>query len=381
MAEDFSSLDTNSNKNEFYMNKAINLAKRGKGFTSPNPLVGAVIVKEGKIVGEGYHPEYGDSHAEVYAIESAGQEAEDATMFVNLEPCNHQGKTPPCTEKIIEAGIKKVVIANIDPNPRVNTRGCEALRNHNVQVETGVLAEKGQKLNEAFFKYMKENKPFFVQKAAQTLDGFLATSQGDSRWITGEKSRAYGHKLRHELDAVLIGGNTLISDNPRLNVRDYKGEKSQPIRIILAGESEINPENKIFNSQGGKVLVFTEEKSSVNAREKLKNVDDSEVIVVDKTSKGVLNLSQIAEVLYDRNIMSVLIEGGGKINHSFLEAGLTDKFYFFLAPKLLGGNDGISAFSGRAVKKISETFSLNVEKVEQLQKDILITAYPDGQGI
>lgn len=364
---------------EYYMNRALQLAQRGAGFTSPNPLVGAVVVKDGEIIGEGYHPEYGARHAEVFAIEEAGREAENAVLYVNLEPCNHYGKTPPCTEKILDAGIKKVVVANIDSNPRVNCEGCEKLRDHNIEVETGVLAKKGRKLNETFFKYIEDKRPFFVQKTAQTIDGYLATSTGDSQWITGDESRAYGHKLRHELDAVLVGGNTLKSDNPSLTVRDYEGyegKKSQPLRIVLAGDSEIFPGANIFNSQGGETLIFSQEETAFKLKNKLNDVANSEIIVVDKADKEFLDLTQVAKELYEREIMSVLIEGGGSINHSFLDAQLIDKYYFFVASKILGGDDGIAAFSGSAVKKISETFKFNIEKIERLQEDILISAYP-----
>ncbi len=366
-----------SNKtDEFYMDKALQLAEKGEGFTSPNPLVGAVIVKNNEIIGKGYHPESGDRHAEIFALEDAGKEAENATLYVNLEPCNHFGKTPPCTKEILKSGIKKVVIANLDPNPKVNCQGCDKLRNHDIEVITGVLAEKGRKLNEAFFKYMKENRPFIVQKTAQTVDGYLATSTGNSQWITGEKSRAYGHKLRHKLDAVLVGGNTLSKDDPRLSVRNYKGEKSQPMRVILTGDANISSDANIFNSPGGKVLIFSAEDAALELKNNLNNVDETEIIAVNKNSDGILDLNQVIEILYDKKILSVLVEGGGKINHSFLKAKLTDKFYFFIASKILGGDDGVAAFSGNAPDKISKTFRFKVENIEKLEKDILISAYP-----
>ncbi len=364
---------------EYYMSRAIQLARKGAGFTSPNPMVGAVIVKEDEIVGEGYHAAYGENHAEIEALEEAGSQAEGADLYVTLEPCSHHGKTPPCVLSIIEAGITSVFIANEDPNPRVSGSGCEELRDSGLEVETGILAAEASRLNEAFFKYMKENRPFFVQKTAQTLDGYLASSRGDSKWITGEMARRYGHRLRHELDAVLVGSNTLKEDNPRLTVRAVSDPISQPLRIVLAGDSDISQQANLF--QGGeKVLIFARNKVAAELKERFAASDRAEIVEVKCEENEFLDLDEVAEELASRGIMSVLIEGGGRVNYSFLQSGLTDKFYFFLAPKLLGGSDGVAAFSGEAVNLISDTEKLQIEEIKRLGEDIMITAYPGKEN-
>ena len=364
---------------EYYMRRAIQLARRGAGFTSPNPMVGAVIVKDDEIIGEGFHAAYGENHAEIQALEEAGAQAEGADLYVTLEPCSHQGKTPPCVLSIIESGIDRVFIANEDPNPRVSGSGCEELINSGLEVKTGVLAAEASRLNEAFLKYMKDNRPFFVQKTAQTLDGYLASSRGDSKWITGEMARKYGHRLRHELDAVLVGSNTLKKDNPRLTVRAVSDPKSQPLRVVLAGDSDISKQANLFQS-GEKVLIFARDEVAAELKVRFAACDRTEIVEVRCDKNEFLDLDEVAEDLANREIMSVLIEGGGRVNYSFLQSGLTDKFYFFLAPKLLGGNDGVAAFSGKAVNLISDTEKVQIEEIKMLGEDLMITAYPGKEN-
>ncbi len=361
-----------------FMDRALELARRGAGFVSPNPMVGAVVVKDNKIIGEGYHEEYGENHAEVNALEDAGSEARGAVLYVTLEPCSHYGKTPPCTKSIQESGIERVVIANRDPNPRVAGEGCSVLREAGIELIEGVLSERAKKLNEIFFSFIKKKRPFIVQKAAQTLDGYLAASSGDSKWITGKEARSYGHKLRHRLDSVLVGGQTVIEDDPRLSVRDYEGRKSQPVKIIAAGSNIIPARASFFSAEGEEVLIFAESKAADRMKDEFASKNDISVFATE-VQEGRLNLREILEVLYRRDISSVLIEGGGKINHSFLRENLIDKFYFFIAPKILGGSDGTSVYSGPAPPMIESATDLDITDRIQIGKDMMIEAYPQDR--
>ncbi len=374
---ELSSQKNSLKKDKFYMRKALDLAARGAGFVSPNPMVGAVVVKDGEIAGRGFHRKFGGRHAEINALEDARGNTKGAELYVNLEPCSHHGKTPPCSDAILNSGIERVIVANEDPNPLVGGRGIEKLQNQGLEVKIGVLAEEGRKLNEAFFVYMQKNRPFFVQKTAQTLDGYLAAPGGDSRWITGEKARARGHRLRHELDAVLIGRNTLIKDDPRLTARKISGEVKQPLRIIMAGKGEIPGEATLFHTDFGReIVIFVERERSQDLNKKFSDINNVKVIPLSVNDRNEISPLDIAEKLFEMEIQSVLIEGGGRVNHTFLKSGLIDKYFVFLAPKLLGGNDGVACFSGEAVSAIDETEKLVIDDIERLERDILITAYP-----
>ena len=355
-------------KDEYFMKLCLRLAMKGKGFVSPNPLVGAVIVKEGEIVGKGFHPRFGAPHAEVFAIKEAGEKARDATLYVNLEPCCHYGKTPPCTKAIIEAGIKRVVVGMIDPNPLVNGKGVEELRGKGIEVEVGVLEEKARRLNEAYAKFIKEKIPFVILKMAQSLDGKIATKSGESKWITGERARRLVHKLRSEYDAVLVGANTVLLDNPSLSAH---GMGRDPKRIVLDGEGRVPPEAQVFRP-GVERLVFTTDASSPNWR---KALEERGVEVVVSEGERV-DIKGLLEELGKRGIASVLVEGGGETAGAFLEAGMVDKILFFIAPIIIGGREAKTSVEGNGCQNLQQVIKLDYQIIRRIESDILIEAYP-----
>jgi diaminohydroxyphosphoribosylaminopyrimidine deaminase/5-amino-6-(5-phosphoribosylamino)uracil reductase len=355
-------------KDEYFMKLCLRLAMKGKGFVSPNPLVGAVIVKEGEIVGKGFHPRFGAPHAEVFAIKEAGEKARDATLYVNLEPCCHYGKTPPCTKAIIEAGIKRVVVGMIDPNPLVNGKGVEELREKGIEVEVGVLEEKARRLNEAYAKFIKGKIPFVILKMAQSLDGKIATKSGESKWITGERARRLVHKLRSEYDAVLVGANTVLLDNPSLSAH---GMGRDPKRIVLDGQGRVPPEAQVFRP-GVERLVFTTDVSSPNWR---KALEERGVEVVVSEGERV-DIKGLLEELGKRGIASVLVEGGGETASAFLEAGMVDKILFFIAPIIIGGREAKTSVEGNGCQNLQQAIKLNYQIIRKIGSDILIEAYP-----
>ncbi|MFW6300901.1 MAG: bifunctional diaminohydroxyphosphoribosylaminopyrimidine deaminase/5-amino-6-(5-phosphoribosylamino)uracil reductase RibD [Bacillota bacterium] len=369
-------------KNYQYMERAFDLAKKGEGFVSPNPLVGAVIVKDDKVIGEGYHAAFGEDHAEVMAIDSASEDVEGADLYVNLEPCSHYGKTPPCSLKIIRSGIKRVFIANPDPNPKVAGGGISQLKENNIEVFTGIMAAKGRRLNESFFHHMEKKRPFYNLKVAQTIDGYIAAPGGDARWITGEESREYAHYLRHKLDAVLIGRGTVELDNPRLTVRHLEGRVSQPARVILDSNLKISLESRLFKEAKignpiSDILIFTGPEIDTARKEKFQELAGVKVVEIGLNGKNRLDLKELSQELLKNDLVNIMIEGGSRINYSFLKAGLIDKYYIFVSPKILGGDDGIPVFAGEAPDKIHKSEKITIEKNETYGNDILITAYPD----
>lgn len=351
-------------EDEKFMRFAFRLARLGKGFVSPNPLVGAVIVQRGRVVGIGYHRRYGEAHAEVRAIEDAGLDAVGGTMYVNLEPHSFHGKVPPCTDAIIRAGISRVVISNVDPNPRVSGKGIEILRGAGLEVKVGVLEEEGRRLNEVFFKWIRTGKPFVSLKFAMTLDGFIADPEGNSRWITSAQSRRFVHKLRAWSDAVAVGAGTVLKDNPRLTVRDYYAPR-QPVKVIFDRSLRVWnrwEDFQIFDE--GEIIIF-------NAQEEF------EVEVRQAHVRGVKveNLEEALDYLGKMNITSLLVEGGSEILSQFMERGLYDKVYAFHAPKVLGR--GISPF-GRFAGNLKE--KLRLHRVKRLDGDVLAVYYPIDEG-
>lgn len=357
----------------YYMKKALELAKKGEGRVSPNPLVGAVVVKDNEIVGKGYHKKAGTPHAEVHALEEAKDKADGATLYVNLEPCCHIGKTPACSLKIINSNIKRVVVAMEDPNPLVAGKGFKQLEEAGVEIKTGVLEEPAKKLNEIFIKNMQEKTPFIYLKTAQTLDGFLATSTGDSRWVTNEKARAYGHRLRHKVDGILVGIRTVLSDNPRLTTRLEAKEGIDPIRIVLDSKLRTPLDANIINKKANsKTMIFTSKDYDKDKFAEFEKMDNVQVIILSYDQNNRLDLEEMLQILFDMEVMSILIEGGGTINHSFINKDLVDRVYSFIAPKILGGNDGIPAFKGEGVKKIKDSFKLKNIEYEKLADNFLI---------
>ncbi len=358
-----------------YMQQALSLARKAKGFTSPNPCVGAVVVKDGTVVGRGYHKAAGLAHAEVAAIVDAGARAEDATIYVTLEPCNHFGKTPPCTHKIIAAGIKKVVVGCKDPNPFVSGGGIEHLRKHNVEVVSGVCEADARTLIEEFIWYIQnEKKPFVILKCAATLDGRIATSTGDSKWITNKSSRAYVHQIRHEVDAILIGSGTLQADDPSLTSRIIGRQTKDPVRIILDTTLGIKKDAAVLTQDStAETIVVTGPGISRSKKAALEDMGAKIIEVSLKNQR--LDLNELMIKLGQMSILSLLIEGGGIVAGSALNAGIVNKVLYFLAPKFLGGSDGIPVFNGKGPELIKDAFLLKNVNVSQFGTDILVKGY------
>ncbi len=361
---------------EEYMQKAFQIAKKGEGRTSPNPVVGAVIVKSGMMVGEGYHPMAGMPHAEIYALNGAGKKAQGATLYVTLEPCNHYGRTPPCTEAIINAGITKVVIATPDPNPDVAGGGAKRLRDAGIKVEMGVLEKEGRKMNEVFFKYSQTKIPFVVLKTAMSLDGKLATRSGDSQWITSDEARRHVHQMRNIYDAIMVGVRTVMRDDPMLTCRIEGGRN--PIRIIVDSEGSTPTSARVFQNAlvDGKnfLIIATTDKAP---REKIEALTKAgaHVIIAPRDHNGKVDLEWLIKELGRRGITSVLIEGGGTFNAAALEAGIVDKMVSFIAPKIIGGKDAPTAVEGEGVSSMKEVPELQDVSYRTIGKDIMVEGY------
>lgn len=362
-----------------YMRLALDLAAKGKGFTSPNPCVGAVVVKGGQVIGRGFHPKAGGPHAEVVAIDdalaSAPEQVKGAAIYVTLEPCNHFGKTPPCTQKILDAGITRVIVGCKDPNPRVSGGGIEFLRQEGVTVDAGILENECQELIEAFiWSSTHHNDPFVTLKCAATLDGHIATRTGDSKWITNTSSRAYGHQLRHEVDAILVGAGTLHADDPSLTARIDGKNSVDPARIILDTRLTIKPDARVITQDSpSPTIIFTGPEAP---REKKDMLIEKGVQVISVDLKdGWLDLHQVMITLGHMSMSSVLIEGGGKVASSALKAGIVNKVHYFLAPKFLGGNDGIPVFHGTGPARIKDAFELERVSTRAFGGDVLVTGY------
>jgi len=361
------------NSDEYFMNIAIKEAKKGIGFTSPNPPVGAVIVKEGKILGKGFHKGAGLPHAEVEALRNCRENPVGATIYVTLEPCNHWGRTPPCTEAIISSGIRRVVIGCADPNPNVKGGGKERLLSEGIEVKENVLREECEALLEAYLKHVKTGLPFVYAKAAITIDGFTATSAGDSKWITGEEARRYAHKLRYMVDAIIVGVDTVIKDNPKLTQRLGGRYKKQPLRVILDTHLR-TPLNSEVIRDGGKTLILVGEKVG---DEKIAQYLPFGVMVKRcATKENMLDLSEVLKILGEAQIQSVLLEGGSRVMGSFVSQRLVDKFFIFLAPKLLAGEDGYPMIRGKGPRFIKDCVMLDKLEIKRLGKDLLISGYP-----
>ncbi len=339
-------------EDEKYIKAALELAKKAKGMTSPNPCVGAIVVKDGKVVGKGFHRFAGGPHAEIYALRQAGKKAKGATMYVSLEPCSHYGRTPPCTDTIIRSGIKRLVAAIKDPNPVNNGRGLRILRSHGIKTVVGFLETEACELNEDFIKYITNKLPFVTVKVAQSLDGKIATRTGDSKWITGGKAREFVHKLRSEHDAVMVGAGTILKDDPLLTARVRGTRVKQPLRIILAGRTKIPDKARIFNSKGGNVLIAS-----------------------TKDNSGRVDIRSLLRELAKREVTSVLIEGGGETVASALEAGLVDKVYFFIASKIIGGRKATTSVEGEGVEKAGKAIRLKKMSYRKIGDDLLIEGY------
>ncbi|MGE7876192.1 bifunctional diaminohydroxyphosphoribosylaminopyrimidine deaminase/5-amino-6-(5-phosphoribosylamino)uracil reductase RibD [Peribacillus muralis] len=359
---------------QYYMKLALDLAASAKGKTNPNPVVGAVIVKDGVIAGTGIHRKAGEPHAEVHAFKMAGEYAEGATLYVTLEPCSHYGKTPPCANLVKESGVLRVVVATQDPNPEVAGRGISILKDAGIEVEVGVMEKEAQSLNERFIHNMTKNRPFVISKLAMTLDGKLATHTGHSKWITGEESRHSVHVLRNEVDAILVGIGTVLADDPSLTTRLPEGGGKNPVRIILDSELRIPLEANVVETSKAKTIIVTQEHAPEDKMAVLSE-KGVEFIFVQKNDDG-LDLSALMKELFNKGITDVLLEGGSEVNASFLRAGLIDKFLIYVAPKLLGGRNSLTPFTGVNVDTMDEALDVAFSGVDTFGEDIRITAYP-----
>jgi diaminohydroxyphosphoribosylaminopyrimidine deaminase/5-amino-6-(5-phosphoribosylamino)uracil reductase len=360
---------------EKYMRKAIRLARKGLGRTSPNPAVGVVIIRDGKIIASGYHKKAGDNHAEVEAlVKIRGRAREDDVLYVTLEPCHHHGRTPPCTQAILKKGLKKLVVGMRDPNPQVTGGGCEFLAKKGIEVKTGILESECRKLNEGYEKYVLTGRPFVVAKSAMTLDGWIATSSGDSQWVTNEMSRQFVHQLRDRLDGVMVGVGTVLADDPSLTTRLKRGGGRDPLRIIVDTHLRTPVEAKVLNSKSSSetlIVVGTKVPAKHLRRVEREGVS----ILTCPTKEDRIDLAVLLDLLGDRYVTSVLVEGGSAIMGSMIREGLIDKFYIFKAPKILGGYDGVPMASGSGPQKMDAALRLNDIKVRRFEDDVLIEGY------
>jgi diaminohydroxyphosphoribosylaminopyrimidine deaminase/5-amino-6-(5-phosphoribosylamino)uracil reductase len=353
---------------EKYLKMTLELAAKGRGATSPNPMVGAVIVKNGRIVGQGYHKCAGGPHAEIVAINEAREKASGATLYVNLEPCCHYGRTSPCTQAIVDAGIKEVIFAMKDPNPKVNGKGMAILKKSGIRVSYGLLEEESRYLNEAYIKYIKTDIPFVILKMAQSLDGRIATSIGDSHWISCREARKFAHQLRTESDAVVVGKGTVNADNPKLNVRLVKGKN--PYRIILSRQADFSPNLNLFKHNNDARTILATSKSSAG-KLKAKNL----IIWEIKENKKGLILDDFLRRAGQFGIQTLLIEGGSRLATSFLRQRLVDKIHLMIAPMIIGkGKESVDELN---IKKLRNAIKFDSYIYHPCGSDILFTGYPE----
>jgi diaminohydroxyphosphoribosylaminopyrimidine deaminase / 5-amino-6-(5-phosphoribosylamino)uracil reductase len=356
---------------EFYMDLALKNAQAMKGQTDPNPLVGSVIVNDNRIVGVGTHLKAGEPHAEIHALRMAGEKAKGGTIYVTLEPCSHHGRTGPCAVAIVEAGIKKVVIATLDPNPIVAGNGVKILEEAGIEVITGVGEEESRMMNEVFNKFIAQKQPYVTLKGATTLDGKIATHTMSSKWITSEDARKDVHQLRSENMAILVGVNTVIHDDPELTSRIPNGRN--PIRIVLDSTLKTPLDAKVITDKKAETWIFTSENHD---QEKRKNLEDLGISVFQTSDAQKVEPKEVLDLLGEKLVSSVLIEGGGRVSASFLEAGLIDKVVLYMAPKLVGGKDAPTFLEGTGIAQMSDAVELADMTVTPIGKDFKIIGYP-----
>ena len=351
------------------------LARKALGRTSPNPMVGAVVVKRGKIVGEGYHSRAGKPHAEIEALSRAGGKARSADLYVNLEPCCHFGRTPPCTDAIIDAGIKRVFVGMKDPNKQVSGKGLRLLKKHGIDIVLNVLKKECVKLNESFIKKMKTGMPFVILKTAMSLDGKIATHSGDSRWISGRLARNHVHKIRNQVDAILVGTETVLKDDPRLTCRLKTRAVKHPSRIILDRKNRIPITANVFkNSRSQKVVYVTG--PDISSR-RLKTLTDKKVEVLNgKILKNGFDIKHLLKELANRDMNSILIEGGAELNASVVKAGMVDRVVAFISPKLIGGSQAPGFLGGQGVMRVDRAMKLKDIEVTKIGDDLMVEATP-----
>lgn len=360
------------------MQTAIALARNGIGKTSPNPAVGAVIVKNGRIIGKGYHKKAGSAHAELNALKQAGIKAKGAEMYVTLEPCSHFGRTPPCTDVIIKAGIKKVFIGMKDPNPLVSGKGIRHLKDAGIDVEAGILEAQCRGINEAYIKYITTKTPFVTLKIASTLDGKIATAAGESKWITGKAARRFAHRMRRDADAVMVGIGTVLKDNPELTTRLVKGK--DPVRIVVDSKLRIPANARVLNKKRGSVIIATtkgRDQVSGNRGQKIKKIEAAGAEVLELPSKtGKVDLKALMKELGKKEITNLIIEGGSTLSAASLKDGIVDKIVIFYAPRILG-KEGLPMIERLGIRRLKDAVSLTRLEYRKIGEDILVEGYVD----
>lgn len=356
-----------------YMRMAVRLAEGGGGWVNPNPLVGAVIVKDGRVIGQGFHERFGGPHAERNALANCSENPEGSTLYVSLEPCCHHGKTPPCTDAIIASGISRVVVGMPDPNPLVSGKGLELIRSAGISVESGLLEDEIREQNRFFIKYISQKKPWTALKSAMTLDGKIASKTKDSKWISCEESREYVHGLRSRFAAVAVGSSTAIADDPLLNCRLENGDVHQPLRIVIDSRAKLPCASRIAQTalEFPAMVACTDEAPSG----RIKDLERTGIEVLVCASKdGRVDLDDLLQKLGSKGIDSLLVEGGGNLNYSFLNQGLADELYLFVAPKILGGASAVTPVEGEGFGNVADAISVEYQEIIQMGTDILIRA-------
>lgn len=363
-------------KKEEYMRRALELARKGEGHTSPNPMVGCVVVKDGRIISEGYHEKYGEFHAERNALTRCTEDTAGADLYVTLEPCCHQGKTPPCTDIIIEKKIARVFVGSMDSNPLVAGKGVQILRDHGIYVETGILDAECRKLNEVFYHYIATKTPFVVMKYAMTLDGKIACATGDSRWVTGEIARTQVHRMRGRYRGIMVGIGTVLADDPMLNCRVEGGV--DPVRIICDSNLHIPTESQIVKTASDIETIVAcsqEALESERKQEKIRRLKEAGIQIIGTEGAHGVNLVELMKKLGGQNIDSILLEGGGTLNASALEDGIVNKVYAYIAGKLIGGMDARSPVEGMGIDRMADAITLQNVEIEKLGDDFCIVGY------
>ena len=363
-------------KKEEYMRRALELARKGEGHTSPNPMVGCVVVKDGRIISEGYHEKYGEFHAERNALTRCTEDTAGADLYVTLEPCCHQGKTPPCTDIIIEKKIARVFVGSMDSNPLVAGKGVQILRDHGIYVETGILDAECRKLNEVFYHYIATKTPFVVMKYAMTLDGKIACATGDSKWVTGEIARTQVHRMRGRYRGIMVGIGTVLADDPMLNCRVEGGV--DPVRIICDSNLHIPTESQIVKTASDIETIVAcsqEALESERKQEKIRRLKEAGIQIIGTEGAHGVNLVELMKKLGEQNIDSILLEGGGTLNASALEDGIVNKVYAYIAGKLIGGMDARSPVEGMGIDRMADAITLQNMEIEKLGDDFCIVGY------
>ncbi|MFC1611860.1 bifunctional diaminohydroxyphosphoribosylaminopyrimidine deaminase/5-amino-6-(5-phosphoribosylamino)uracil reductase RibD [Myxococcota bacterium] len=358
------------------MQRALQEAEKARGRTRPNPLVGCVLARGGEIVAVGHHARAGGPHAELVVLRRAGDAARGADLYVTLEPCNHHGRTGPCTDALIEAGVRRVFVGALDPNPRVNGKGIRRLRRAGLQVEVGILSEACRRLNEAYACFITRVRPFVVAKMAQSLDGRVATRLGHSKWISGERARAVGHQLRNHLDAILVGRGTVSADDPRLTCRARNGR--DPIRVVLDTQARTSPDARIIRlARRSRAPTWIAVDSGAPARRRAALESGGAETISCRVSGGRIVIPDLLSRLAEREVMSLLVEGGPSVLGSFFDAGLVDKLHAFVAPMVIGGDGAFSSVGARGVGRLPDAWRLSELDVSQVGDDLMITGYAE----